>query len=145
METQRNYEVVRLQKHVEEDRFTIIIRVDGKEIDSGESPHEWAELHDLEDGGIFGYFDDRERRVLRRGFRPDGTEKTPSGRKRRRDQGAPAQVEAKEPEGEQACRLCGVTKPMTEFSRYARARSGFRNYCKDCTREACKKSKERKA
>jgi hypothetical protein len=35
--------------------------------------------------------------------------------------------------------MCEHVKPMTEFSRYAKSKTGYRNYCKECAREAAAK------
>jgi hypothetical protein len=36
---------------------------------------------------------------------------------------------------EKACRICGITKPLTAFHRATAMRDGHRNECKDCFRQ----------
>jgi hypothetical protein len=152
---ERSYEVVGLAKR--DDRLTVLILKDGESepVDTDETPFEWignpAELEDGdEDGdgaGLFCYFSDEEKKILRRGFTKSGDEKNPrTGGKRRAiaavvlsDGSYDLDVAVTSDEGDQKCRLCGDVKPMTEFSRYARSRTGRRNYCKECAREAARK------
>lgn len=143
---ERNFKVVELRAH--EERFTVVIQKDGEPEprDTHEPVGDYVDPFELHDEGIFGYYDERERQVLLSGFDEDGEERLPRGAKKARRQreereardedAAPAELE-----GSATCRLCGEEKPASEFSRYARAKTGRRNYCKDCAREAARKSR----
>lgn len=140
---ERNYRVVGLAKH--DDHFSVIVLMDGKSEprDTGDLVGEFVDVFELGDDGIFGYYDENEQRILLRGVTKQGEDKNPRTGNRRRVRLAAQHVNESsnvdDPTSEQRCRMCQVVKPMAEFSRYAKSKTGYRNYCKECAREAAAK------
>ncbi len=140
---ERNYRVVGLAKH--DDHFSVMILKDGedKPHDTGNLVGEFVNVFELHDSGVFGYYNEKERQILLRGVTKHGEDKNPRTGNRRRVRPATqltsASGDVDDPTSEQRCRMCEQVRPMTEFSRYAKSKTGYRNYCKECAREAAAK------
>jgi len=140
---ERNYRVVGLAKH--DDHFSVMILKNDEDEprDTGNLVNEFVDVYELGDDGIFGYYDKDEQRILLRGVTKQGEDKNPRTGNRRRVRPA-AQLtnesgDVDDPTSEQRCRMCEHVRPMSEFSRYAKSKTGYRNYCKECAREAAAK------
>ena len=140
---ERNYRVVGLAKH--DDHFSVLILKEGESEphDTGNLVGEFVDVFELGDDGIFGYYNEDERKILLRGVTKQGEDKNPRTGNRRRVRLTAQLVNESsnvdDPTSEQRCRMCQVVKPMAEFSRYAKSKTGYRNYCKECAREAAAK------
>lgn len=140
---ERNYRVVGLAKH--DDHFSVVVLKDDESEprDTGDLVGEFVDVFELGDDGIFGYYDEAEVKILLHGVTKQGEDKNPRTGNWRRVRPAAQPVneggDVDDPTSEQRCRMCQVIKPMTEFSRYAKSKTGYRNYCKECAREAAAK------